>query len=72
MCGIVGLFLKNPELEARLGGYLAPMLIGMSERGKRKEAYDLVAPLYAWFTEGLQSADLRAAATLLDQLARAA
>jgi class 3 adenylate cyclase/predicted ATPase len=42
------------------------------ERGKRKEAYDLVAPLYAWFTEGLQSADLRAAATLLDQLARAA
>jgi hypothetical protein len=29
-----------------------------------------VAPLYAWFTEGLQSADLRAAAVLLDQLAR--
>jgi class 3 adenylate cyclase/tetratricopeptide (TPR) repeat protein len=42
------------------------------ERGKRKDAYDLVAPLYAWFTEGLHSADLRAAATLLDQLARAA
>jgi class 3 adenylate cyclase/tetratricopeptide (TPR) repeat protein len=42
------------------------------ERGKDKEAYDLVAPLYAWFTEGLQSPDLRAAATLLDQLARAA
>jgi amidophosphoribosyltransferase len=33
MCGIVGLFLKNPELEAQLGAYLAPMLIGMSERG---------------------------------------
>ena len=42
------------------------------ERGKDKEAYDLVAPLYAWFTEGLQSPDLRAAGTLLDQLARAA
>jgi predicted ATPase len=42
------------------------------ERGKRNEAYDLVAPLYAWFTEGLQSTDLRTAATLLDQLARAA
>jgi predicted ATPase/class 3 adenylate cyclase len=39
--------------------------------GKRSEAYDLLAPLYAWFTEGLQSADLRAAAALLDQLARA-
>ena len=40
------------------------------EQGKRNEAYDLVAPLYGWFSEGLQSADLRAAATLLDQLAR--
>jgi predicted ATPase len=40
------------------------------EQGKRNEAYDLVAPLYAWFTEGMQSADLRAAAVLLDQLAR--
>jgi glutamate synthase domain-containing protein 1 len=33
LCGIVGLFLKKPELEAQLGAYLAPMLIGMSERG---------------------------------------
>jgi predicted ATPase len=40
------------------------------EQGKRNQAHDLVAPLYAWFTEGLQSADLRAAAVLLDQLAR--
>jgi class 3 adenylate cyclase/predicted ATPase len=40
------------------------------ERGRGNDAYDLVAPLYGWFTEGLQSADLRAAATLLDQLAR--
>ena len=41
------------------------------EQGRRTEAYDLVAPLYAWFTEGLQLADLRAAAALLDQLAHA-
>ena len=33
MCGIVGLFVKNPELRPRLGELLAPMLIGMSERG---------------------------------------
>ena len=33
MCGIVGLFLKKPELEARLGAWLAPMLTGMGERG---------------------------------------
>ncbi|MGH6900635.1 MAG: AAA family ATPase, partial [Geminicoccaceae bacterium] len=41
------------------------------EHGRQSEAYDLVAPLYSWFTEGLQSADVRAAAALLDQLARA-
>jgi glutamate synthase domain-containing protein 1 len=33
MCGIVGLYLKNPELENQLGELFAPMLIGMSERG---------------------------------------
>ncbi len=33
MCGIVGLFIKNPELEADLGKYLASMLAEMTERG---------------------------------------
>jgi amidophosphoribosyltransferase len=33
MCGIVGLFLKNPELQPELGKHLETMLIGMSERG---------------------------------------
>lgn len=33
MCGIVGLFLKNPDLEPDLGKQLVPMLIGMSNRG---------------------------------------
>jgi len=33
MCGIVGLFLKNPALRPKLGGHFATMLIGMSERG---------------------------------------
>jgi class 3 adenylate cyclase/predicted ATPase len=41
------------------------------ESGRGNEAYDLVAPLYARFTEGHQIADLRAAAALLDQLAHA-
>ena len=41
------------------------------ERGRQSEAYELVAPLYGWFTEGLQIADLRAAAALLDRLAHA-
>jgi glutamate synthase domain-containing protein 1 len=33
MCGIVGLFLKNPELEKDLGRMVAPMLVTMSDRG---------------------------------------
>jgi glutamate synthase domain-containing protein 1 len=33
MCGIVGLFAKAPEVESRLGEYLAAMLGQMSDRG---------------------------------------
>jgi glutamate synthase domain-containing protein 1 len=33
MCGIAGLFLKNPELEPRLGAMLAEMLGVLSDRG---------------------------------------
>lgn len=33
MCGIVGLFLKDRELEPQLGRLLSPMLIAMSDRG---------------------------------------
>ena len=33
MCGIVGLFLKNPALRDRLGARFAAMLAGMADRG---------------------------------------
>ena len=33
MCGIVGIYLENPELRPRLGAIFAPMLMEMSERG---------------------------------------
>ena len=33
MCGIVGLFLRNPALEPKLGAMLAGMLGVMSDRG---------------------------------------
>lgn len=33
MCGIVGLFLKNPALEPQLGAMLTEMLVTMSDRG---------------------------------------
>ena len=33
MCGIVGIFIKNPELESMLGEHLSNMLVEMTERG---------------------------------------
>jgi len=33
MCGIVGLYLKNKDLQSQLGAMFAPMLIEMSDRG---------------------------------------
>ena len=33
MCGIVGLYLKNPELRDRLGAFFSPMLEQMTDRG---------------------------------------
>ena len=33
MCGIVGLLMKNPAWDPRLGELLVPMLVGMTERG---------------------------------------
>jgi predicted ATPase len=38
-------------------------------RGKRAEAQDLLTPVYGWFTEGFDTADLKEAKALLDQLA---
>jgi predicted ATPase len=38
-------------------------------QGKRQEAYDLLTPIYGWFTEGFDTADLQDARTLLETLA---
>jgi TOMM system kinase/cyclase fusion protein len=35
------------------------------QQDKRHEAYDLLAPVYGWFTEGFDTADLQEAKTLL-------
>jgi predicted ATPase len=39
-------------------------------QGKRAEARALLAPIYGWFTEGLDTADLQEAKVLLEELAR--
>lgn len=38
-------------------------------QGQRQEAYDLLAPIYGWFTEGFDTADLQEAKALLEALA---
>jgi len=38
------------------------------EQGRRAEAHKLLAPIYGWFTEGFDTADLRDAKALLDEL----
>jgi predicted ATPase len=39
------------------------------QQGKRIEARELLAPLYGWFTEGFDTADLQEAKALLEVLA---
>jgi predicted ATPase len=38
-------------------------------QGKRAAAYELLAPVYDWFTEGLNTADLQEAKAVLEALA---
>ena len=38
------------------------------QQGKRDEAYALLAPIYGWFTEGFDTADLQEAKALLEEL----
>jgi predicted ATPase len=39
------------------------------QQGKRDEACELLAPIYGWFTEGFDTADLQEAKALLEALA---
>ena len=40
------------------------------QQGKRAEARELLAPIYGWFTEGFDTADLQEANALLEELER--
>jgi predicted ATPase len=53
-------------LELRAATSLARL---WADRDKRTQAYQLLAPMYDWFTEGFETADLKDAKTLLDELA---
>jgi predicted ATPase len=53
------------SLELRAAMNLARL---WQQQGKHAEAYDLLAPIYGWFTEGFDTADLQEASALLDAL----
>ena len=57
---------ESRSLELRAATSLARL---WANQGKRADAYDLVAPIYGWFTEGFDTADLKDAKALLDELA---
>jgi class 3 adenylate cyclase/predicted ATPase len=40
-----------------------------ADRGERRKAHNLLAPVYGWFTEGFNTADLKDAKALLEELA---
>ena len=54
------------SLELRAATSLARLRVG---QGQRAEARNLLAPVYGWFTEGFDTADLKDAKALLDELA---
>jgi class 3 adenylate cyclase/predicted ATPase len=56
---------ESRSLELRAAASLARL---WADQDKRAEAYDLLAPVYGWFTEGFDTADLKNAKALLDEL----
>jgi predicted ATPase len=56
---------RAKSLELRAATNLARL---WAERGERHKAHDLLAPVYGWFTEGFDTADLKDAKALLDAL----
>jgi predicted ATPase len=59
------------EQEAKLWELRAAVSLARLRRdqGRHIEARDLLAPVYGWFTEGFDTADLKEAKALLDELA---
>ena len=41
----------------------------LRDQGRRQQAYDLLGPVYGWFTEGFDTLDLKEAKALLDAVA---
>jgi len=66
--------LRASEVAARQGARLPELRATVDlgrlwqRQGKAREARALLAPIYGWFTEGFDTADLREAKELLETL----
>jgi class 3 adenylate cyclase/predicted ATPase len=58
---------KAKSLELRTAMALAHL---WQHQGRRHAAYDLVAPIFGWFSQGFDTPDLQKAKALLDELVR--
>jgi len=60
----------SKEQEAKLWQLRAATSLARvwAEQGRRAEAHELLEPVYGWFTEGFDTADLKEGKALLDQL----
>jgi class 3 adenylate cyclase/predicted ATPase len=67
-------FRQALEIARRQGAKSLELRVAMSlsrlwqRQRKRAEAHELLAPIYEWFTEGFDTADLQEAKTLLEEL----
>ncbi len=67
-------FAQAMEVASRQGAKLLELRAALNaasllrDSGKPEEARDLLAPVYDWFTEGIDTADLKEAKALLDEL----
>ena len=66
--------ISNPEpLASRVpnpGSYARPLSLArlLARQGRRHEARSMLAEIYNWFTEGFDTADLKDATALLEEL----
>jgi predicted ATPase len=58
---------KSLELRAAMSLAHLWQQQGWQQQGKRAAARDLLAPIYGWFTEGFDTADLQEAKALLEE-----
>jgi predicted ATPase len=71
-----GYFLKAIEIASRQQAKSLELraATGLSKlwqlQGKRRKARELLSPIYNWFTEGFDTADLKEAKLLLDELSK--